>query len=185
MAVLDYEPKQFVKGESVSWTRSFTDYPAGTWALNYYFRGRDHGFNVTATADGTAFVAEIPSLTGKDPGFYQWQAFVTKDSQKILVDSGKVEILPDLSAIHETAGFDERSQAEIDLEAVRLMISGKAAKDVQEYQINNRQLRHIPISELLKLEENLMSRVMREKRAKRRKRGGAFFKTVNVRLNDE
>jgi len=185
MAILETEPKQFVKGESVEWTRTFSDYPADEWTLTYYFRGRTNGFNVVATADGIAFLAEIPSITGNAAGIYQWQAIVNQGSEKHLVDSGKTEILADLSAVSTSAAYDPRTQAEIDLEAVRTMLSGKAAKDVQEYQINNRQLRHIPISELLELEKSLMLRVMKEKRAARRKRGGAFFKTVNVRLSDD
>jgi hypothetical protein len=183
---LTKEPKFFTKGETISWTREFCDYPADEWTLTYYFRGRINGFNVVAAADGTAYLAEIPGNLSNAAGVYQWQAHVTNaDSERFVVDSGEIEILANLADVNVAAAYDPRTQAEIDLEAVRTMLSGKATKDVQAYTIGNRQLQHISIEELLKLEENLKLRVIRERRAKHLKKGGKLFKTVRVRLTDD
>lgn len=179
------EPKFFTKGETISWTRSFNDYPATEWDLTYYFRGRTNGFDIAAAADGTSFIAETPSDLTNGAGVYQWQAQVTNGEKTIVVDSGNVEILPNFAGIQTTEGFDGRTQTEKDLAAVKEMLSGKASKDVQSYQIGNRQLQHISINDLLALKHELTKDVIKERRAKTRKKGSPFFKTVNVRLSDD
>ena len=48
---LKVEPQQANAGTTWRWTRSFTDFPANTWTLTYYFRevtGK-YSFDIVAT----------------------------------------------------------------------------------------------------------------------------------------
>ncbi len=184
MTIPTTEPKIFTKGETVQWTKTLSDYPSTLWTLVYYFRGRTNGFNVTCTNDGTDFVAEIPDITDNNAGVYQWQAKVSKGSQNYIVGSGTCEILEDLSAIDIAGTYDGRLQSEIDLAAVKEILSGKASKDVQEYAIGNRQLKHIPIADLIQLKRELTRDVINDKRARAKRKGTKYFKSINVRLNN-
>lgn len=178
------EPKEFIKGETVSWTKCLSDYPADEWTLTYFFRGRTNGFDVTATAEGTDYLIEIPAIDGNPPGLYHWQAQVIKDDETYVVGAGRCEILPNFADLAVSAAYDPRTQIEKDLEAVKTMLSGKATKDVQEYTIGNRQLKNLLFSDLLALKESLTKDLVKERRAKRVKNGGKLFRTVHMRLKD-
>jgi hypothetical protein len=43
--------------------RSFCDYPATLWTLQYRFRGVGTGFDADATADGEIFTFSVPRPT--------------------------------------------------------------------------------------------------------------------------
>lgn len=81
------------------------------------------------------------------------------------LEEGTVDVLPDIRQF--SAGFDARTQTEIDLEnvqkAMRAMISGGA---VQEYQIGNRSVKKMSMEALITLESKLKYQIARERRAK-------------------
>lgn len=180
------EPKTITQGETLNWSREFPDYSPAEWSLVYYFRGVGKGLDASATTDGNIFVVTVPSTETLQlaVGRYSWQAWLTKGAEKKLAGEGVVKVNQGLTTIGAGQSFDDRTQAEKDLEAVRAMISGKAAKDVQEYAIGNRQLKHIPIADLIALEKNLIARVNQERMTARRRRGGKLVKTHLIRHRD-
>lgn len=179
------EPKSFIQGERLQWTRRFDNLTDGDgWTLKYYFRGAGSGFDAVAAIAGYDFVVTVPTATtaAMAVGKYAWQLFAEKAGERELLDAGTVEVKAGLAAVGVGETFDALTQAEKDLAAVRAMLSGKATKDVQEYSISNRQLRHILIPDLLALEKRLVFRVQKERQAARIQKGGKFFKQVLVRL---
>lgn len=68
------------------------------------------------------------------------------------------------------------------LDAIDAMLLGKATLDQQEYQIGDRQLRRIPIPDLLTLRETYARLYSQEQQAARLTKGGPFFKTVLTRF---
>lgn len=173
-------PNSFTVGESFSWTKEFSLYPASEWDLTYHFRGVGQGFDVDATADGDAF--ELSALSSQTTdctaGTYSFQAFVTKDDEKILVDQGTIRIHPNLASLDAETSFDGRSNAQKILDAIDAMVQGKASLDQQSYVIGNRQLARIPIPDLILLRDKYQRIVNQEKRLEKQKKGGSFMKTI-------
>jgi hypothetical protein len=179
------EPKSFLQGETLEWTRDFADFPAsGGWTLTYYFRGEGKGFDAVGVADGDAFVMTVPSATTLDMSVtdYSWQAIAVKDGKKFLADSGFSEVKKGFADSLPATSLDVRSENEKTLAAIRAMIAGKATHDQQEYTIGNRQLKRIPIPDLIMLENRYEQKVRREKEAARLKKGGKMFQQVLVRM---
>jgi len=174
---------EFVKGESLEWQKSFADYPASDgWALNYYFRGAGTGLRVEGTADGDSFLIFVSasSTAAFTAGTYYYQGFISLETEKILVDSGEVKVLPTLTDEYET--FDGRSQYKIALDAIDALIAGKATLDQQEYTIGNRQLKRYPIPDLILLRDKYAALYASEIRAENRKKGKGIFKNSYVRF---
>lgn len=170
-------PLKITAGDSVSWA----DFPfrdiwqnsvhAPDWTLKYAIRGAVT-LDLTAVGTGSEWWTSISAAQSNSltPGVYFWQCFVEKGSERITVGHGQLEVLPNMATA--SAGFDGRSQARRDLEAVqaamRAMISGGA---VQRYAIGNRQVDKMTMSDLITLESKLKTEVAREEKAQKIKNG--------------
>jgi len=143
---------------------------SATWTLTYYLR-YDHnneGATVVGTAYGTGweFTVSAGTSAGFDDGEWYWQALATHGAEKVTLGAGQLEVLPALSYAGSPGAFDGRSQAEIDLDAVksaiRTLISGGA---VQQYSIAGRSLSRYSLGDLMALESSLKAEVKREQKA--------------------
>jgi hypothetical protein len=143
------EPDPLVAGATWTWKRTFSDYPASSWTLTYYFllETGSTAFNFAATADGDDFlVDETPATTAtRAAGKYQWQAFVTDGTDKFLVDRGCSEIIADFT----TSTADPRSHTQKVFDALKAVVEGKATKDLLETEINSKKLKRMSWSEIL------------------------------------
>lgn len=146
---------------------SLADYPASDgWVLSYRLTPRGTGaaisFNATAAgADHQVNVAAATTATWA-PGEYTVSAWVTRSGERYVIpaEGGQVTIAPNPADL--AVGTDTRSQAEIHLEAVQAVLGDRATDGVLEHQINGRQLRHMGVDELLKLEARLKSQINAE-----------------------
>lgn len=168
-------PATIRAGDTVKWRDVATVDVFGTeitstdWALTYYlrFNAAAEASTVTSLAYGTGWEFTISAATSGnfDSGKWFWQAIATKNSEKLTLGVGQLDVEPSLSYSGTAQAFDGRSQAEKDLEAVqatiRAIVSGGAAK---EYTIGNRRLKKMDMAELLMLESKLKADVVREKR---------------------
>ncbi|MDQ3819793.1 MAG: hypothetical protein M3362_19260 [Acidobacteriota bacterium] len=183
-----FEPTEITAGETLKWTKTLEDYPASQgYTLKYYFRGAGTGFDVTATADGDGFSVTVTAITtsAMTPGAYYWQAEISKNGEKFIVDSGEVTVLAGLSATSTSTTDDARSPAKKIIDAIDAYFAGgAAAKAVQEYQIGNRMMRNIPDTEKIKLREYYAKLYARERRAQRIKQGAPYLKTIMVRFRN-
>lgn len=178
-------PKTFTAGESLAWQKSFDDHlPSEGWALKYSFRGAGPGFDAIAADDCDDFVLNVAAsvTAGCTAGKYFYQAFVERDAEKILVDSGEVQVLPSLSAAAAETVFDGRSEVKKTLDAIDAMLANKATLDQQSYVIGNRQLQRYSIPDLLALRATYQKLYNREVRAERLKNGGGYFQIIPVRF---
>lgn len=122
------EPTSIRAGDSVSWTRSLSEYLAGDgWTLHYRLLhpaaaaidfdatadGDDHAVSLTTT-DTAAFTSGAATLV----------AWVTKGSESITMGQYPVTILPDLRT---TATLDGRSAAEVALADAKAALRTYAA----------------------------------------------------------
>lgn len=156
------EPASAIAGDTWSWTKSLSDYPAPTWTLTYYFRSREGEFNFNAAADGADHLVTVTAATtaGYKAGRYGWTVVVTSGSERRTVETGELEVLPDPASTG--AGQDPRSHARKVLDAIQAVLEGRATKDQEEYSIGSRSLKRTPLKDLQALEASYQARVTAE-----------------------
>ena len=160
---------RFTLGDTLSLTKSLTDYPANAgWTLNYRLMLRaGTGAEITfaSQADGAAHQITVAKATTAAwaAGTYTWASWVTDGTSSYSIGRGTVQLLNDPRT--NPTPLDLRSNAEQGLDNVRLMMAGRANSDVLKYQINGRSLEHYPMSELISLESQLARLVANERRA--------------------
>jgi hypothetical protein len=171
-------PASFTAGLTFERCVSLDCYPASAgWALSAALRG-PAVINITATVedDKHKLTADAATTAAWAPGRYSYIVRATKDGKVYAVETGVLEILPDLNA--QTAGYDGRTHAERTLEAIEAVIEQRATMDQERYRINNRELYRTPIADLMKLRDLYRSEVQREQKG----RTGKLFSAVRVIL---
>lgn len=165
---------------------------SSTHSLTYYLRINTFGEGATATgvAFGTGWRVTLPAATTAsfEPSknwFFQSILTKTADGTKSEYSRGQIEVKPSLAYSGAPTGFDGRTQAQIDLDAVkaaiRSLINGGA---VQEYKIGNRNLKRYDLSELIELQSRLKSIVARENKAKLMASGLGDPHNLYIRFNN-
>lgn len=167
------EPTDIIAGDTLTWKRSFDDYPASAgWTLAYVLNSPTARIVVNTadiTVEGDAFSIEIPSSETKNwaPGTYQWLAVVQLPAadpvpaKRVTVALGRINIAIDI--LDATAPQDTRSANEIALANIDAMLSGVASAGVEEYNIAGRMLRRYSLTELRQLRSDFASRVRQER----------------------
>jgi hypothetical protein len=154
------DPARIVAGDTAKWLRSLPDYPASAgWSLVYTLVNAAQRVTFSSSASGDDHLVTVSAATTAAwvAGDYTWRAQATKAGEVYTVGGGQVTIEPAFGA-----AVDARSTARQSLDAVEAMLQGRAASGVAEYQIAGRQLRHIPIPELLQLRDRLRADVAAE-----------------------
>ncbi len=168
------EPLTFRAGDSVSWERDVTDYPADEWTLTYYLRGPVN-LNNTATADGTTFAATITAANSAtlQAGEYRLFGRVTDGTSVVTVYDAPLTVQPnfaDAGAIAE--GYDPRSWNRKCLDVIKGMFEGIAPHPEISYTIfGERNVELIPVADRLRLLAVFESRVAEEERNELASRG--------------
>lgn len=175
------EPLQIAVGDSVTWDRFVSDYPASDgWALTYYFTNSANSFSVTSSAADDAHRIEVDSATtsGWNAGRYYYQVKAKKDGQVVTIETGQsINILPDFSS----GPLDGRSDAEVALDAIRATIQKKATKDQLSITVEGRTIQRMSFQELIIAERHLAAQVAREKRLLNGQQGNGL-KKIHVRF---
>lgn len=155
---------------------------APDWTLYAILRG-PMPITLFAVGDGpkhTFFAA--PSETAKwAPGTYAYTIRARMGSHAEAhieeVEGGRLIIAPDVQQLD--AGHDAREWAEQALEAVEAVILGRATTGQESYRINNRELRYIPIPDLLRLRDKLRREIDQKRRVAA---GNLFGDTLRVKF---
>lgn len=169
MARMDIQtttPKQFTAGDTLNWQVAIEDYPASAgWQLHYVFINASQKITIDAAASGSNHLINIPASTSTTygPGYYSWQAYVTKSAERYTVADGAVKILVNFSS--QSAGFDNRTHVKKTLDAIESWLENKNPA-VAEYEIAGRRMRYIAIGDLLKLRDRYKAELKRENVAK-------------------
>lgn len=170
------EPFEARAGTTWAWERddNAADYPASSWTLTYYFKQEGTGankFSIVATASGANFVVSVPAATTAAyvKGTYTWVAVVTGGSSEVYeVDRGTLDLLP---KYNDTSALDDRSHAQIALDAIEAVIANRASVDQLEYSIAGRSIKRMPVADLLRFRDYYLAEVFAEKNAERRRNG--------------
>jgi len=178
------EPAQVTAGDTISWTKTVDDFPAGDgWTLTYNLRGPSSSIDITAAgqADGS-YLVSVSAATSANwtAERYRFKAFVSKDSSRYEVDEGRIVVAADFA---ELAIFDERSHAEITLANIKAVLEKKATRDQQSFTLPNGQsLERISVPDLLKFKDYYEREVANERNARRLKRGNRIGGVILTRF---
>jgi len=157
------EPALILAGDTARWLKSLADYPASAgWVLAYTLVSAAQRYTFTAAAQGDDFLVTVAAAitAGYAPGGYEYRGSVSKAGEVFTVASGRLSISPTFGA-----AVDARSPARRTLEAIEATLEGRASSSVAEYQIAGRQMKYIPVSELLQLRDRYRHDVAGEDRA--------------------
>lgn len=175
------EPLKIVVGDYVQWRRIDlgTDYDNTLFTATYIARIRGGGtseIQIAGTAYEDDYIFTVPSATsaGYDEGHYHWQLEMVRDSDsnRIVLDRGEWEILPDL----DVNASDPRNHAEIMIDKIETVLQGRADADVLSYSINGRSLSKMAPTELVEWRDYYKRELLmhqRKMRARRNKPTGA------------
>lgn len=154
--------------------------PAPAWQLSLHLRGAGQ-IDLQAVGQDALhlFTASAADTADWSAGAYWYVVRATDADDVIELDSGTLEILPDL--VSAGPDFDGRSEDEKALAAIDAVLAKRATMDQERYRINNRELWRIPVPDLLKLRATVAARV-RHASAKKRGRGG-FGRAIHVRFS--
>lgn len=153
------EPVEITAGDSLRWSRSLPDFPAGSgWQLNYRLRGPaniDLAWGTVVSADGDAFDVEIPAATTAAwaAGDYWLFGWVTDGTDRVTIYDAQVAILANPATASGT--YDGRTHTQVVLDAIEAMIEGTASREEESVAVNFggtvRQLSFFSREDLLKL----------------------------------
>jgi hypothetical protein len=154
------EPASINAGDTAKWLIALPDYPASAgWVLTYTLVNAGQRVTFAATASGDDHLVNIPfaATAAWVAGEYDYRAVAGKTGELFTVRSGRIAVRPAFGA-----AVDARSQARRTLEAIEAVIEGRASSSTAEYQIAGRQLKHIPVPELLMLRDRYRADVRTE-----------------------
>lgn len=181
---LDREPTSFTAGDTLSWTRSLSDYPASAgWVLAYRFINAAGKFDITAGSSGDTHVVSVLAADSAvyAAGTYSWQAFVTKAAQRFTVGSGSCVVEPNLAAL--SSGYDDRSPARKALDALNAGLATFGANaHVQEYAIEGRVMKYRSFADFIAARDRLAQEVAREDALQRSAAGLPSKNKLQVRF---
>jgi hypothetical protein len=165
------QPAEFYQGDAISWIERRV--AADATAVTVWLRAAAAGAGVQAqavdTADGWKVELGAQITAAMAAGSWELQIVSTVDGAPITTGRGSFTVRQSLAFSGTAGAFDDRSQAQKDLEAVEEAIRALAA-GAQEYQIGSlgnggRKVRRADLAELIKWRDRLKAEVMREKRA--------------------
>lgn len=178
------EPREFVSGDTVKWSRSIDGKAANDgWVLVYSFRGNGVEYDYTATADGTTFELEIlPAESALlAAGDYTVAGYVAKAGERFTVFEGRMSVKANLFTAGAT--FDGRSHVKKVLDAIEAVLENRASKEILTTNIEGVSISNIPHGELMQLREKYLAYYKQELAAENLAAGGATGARILTRFN--
>jgi hypothetical protein len=175
------EPFEFTAGDTVTWSKTLETYPAPTWTLHYVLVNASQKIAIDSEPDGLDHKIALSASTTAtyEAGTYGWQSYVTSGGDRHTLAKGSITIKPDFVTALAT---DTRTHVKRTLDHLEAMIEGKASKDIQEYSVQGRMMKHIPIPELIQLYEKYKNFYAQEVASEKASKGFAKSNKIFVRF---
>lgn len=161
MTIPTTEPTVFAAGDTAKWEISLPDYPASDgWGLSYVLVSAAGKITFSAGADGDDHLVNVSATTTAEwsPGYYHWQARISKSGEVFTVRQGSIEIRAGFSSVDN---LDARTHAEKMLAAIEAWLE-RRDPGVAEYEIAGKRMKYIPIPDLLKVRDKYRAEVRAE-----------------------
>ena len=171
MAIPSTIPETIHVGDTITFTRSWSDYLPPTWTLTFYMVKDDgsgsYKFEAADNGDGTHLVTISAANSAKlTVGVWGFTERVDDSSTYTTVNSGALKVVPDLSL-----ASDMRSHAKKALDAIEAKIEDRATRDQEAMRFGDREIRHTPMTDLIVLRDKYRAEVKLEEQADRVARG--------------
>ena len=146
-------PCEIKAGLSYEFVDSLPSYPAPDWVLKYRLINASGSIDIVAVNDNGDHKSTLTATmtAGYTSGTYSWLAYVTQGDQKIEVDEGTIEILPDILS---APSYDTRSPTKQILDALTELILRKSTKLPIEINIAGRTLKYETLADLIKAQKD-------------------------------
>ena len=162
------EPVEIIAGDTVTWTKALADYPPATWTLKYRLINATGKFDITATTDGSGYLATITSTASAlyTAGDYTWTAWVEKTGERHTVGSGTLTVKPNIAALNI---LDARTDAVVIRDQLLAAYTSWTASNgnITEYEIAGRRVRYQSGAAILEQLNYWERQVKTEKKAER------------------
>lgn len=163
-------PQEIYQGDKAVWVEPAPD---GATAVTVWLRASAAGAGVEAQATDTADgwrVELTQQVTGQmAAGDWTLQVVATVDGAPHTVRRGSLTVRHSLAFSGTPGAFDDRSQAERDLDAIeesiRALVGGAQEYTIGSLSSGGRKVRRADLAELIKWRDRLKADVRREKRA--------------------
>ena len=182
-----YEPERVTAGDTWTWKRELSDFPAGTWTLKYRFKHQTNaGFEIVATASGTTHVVTVLASTtsGYSSGLYVGDGWVESGTEKYSIWHGELLVEIDFRATAAGAVVDGRTTARkiYDQLVAAYLTYSASGGGVQSYTIGDRQMTFSQHADFVKAISDWEVKVRNEEAADRLRSGESGARTLMVRL---
>lgn len=165
------QPAEFYQSDAVSWIESRV-HPDAT-AVRVWFRAAAAGAGVEAVATDTddGWKVELSAATTATmaAGAWELQVVSTVDGAPLTTGRGTLTVRKSLAFSGTAGAFDDRSQAQKDLdaveEAIRALIGGAVEYQIGSLGNGGRKVRRVDLPDLIVWRDRLKAEVTREKRA--------------------
>ena len=169
-------PSVITAGTTIEWVDEATTaginetISSPDWTLEYFLRTNtaSEGHIATGTqyqnSTGWQFTISATDSAGFDAGNWFWSARAFKSGKVFEIGSGELVVKQSLQYTGTPAAIDNRTQTEIDLDAVTAAIRAIIADKAAKYSIGGRSFERINLPELRAREAELKARVFSEKR---------------------
>ena len=187
-------PTEIIAGTTIEWVDEATTaginktISSPDWTLEYFLRTNtaSEGHIATGTqyqnSTGWQFTISATDSAGFDAGNWFWSARAFKSGKVFEIGSGELVIKQSLQYTGTPAAIDNRTQTEIDLDAVTAAIRAIIADKAAKYSIGGRSFERINLPELRAREAELKARVFSEKRYSLKSQGLGDPKNLYVRF---
>ena len=169
-------PTEIIAGTTIEWVDEATTaginetISSPNWTLEYFLRTNtaSEGHIATGTqyqnSTGWQFTISATDSAGFDAGNWFWSARAFKSGKVFEIGSGELVVKQSLQYTGTPSAIDNRTQTEIDLDAVTAAIRAIIADKAAKYSIGGRSFERINLPELRAREAELKARVFSEKR---------------------
>ncbi len=168
-------PYTYIDGDSLSVVETIPAYTAGAGVSVVYRLSGPEQFVITATGSGTTWTSAIP--TGKKPGIYAWQKVGTAAGVVTTLDTGNVQIRPNLAAtVAESSAAAMLAAAEASFEAL-------AAKTIHSADVAGESYTYAERDKLLAVIQQLKGTVQAEQDALKLQQGLSTGRRIFTRFS--
>lgn len=181
-----FEPEDFVKGDTVKWRISETNYlPSDGWILTYEFASVGDHKQVVGTDNGDEThlitISTTVSKTFKND-YYAYVGYVELSGERYTTREGGLQVNPALG--QRISGFDGRSHARKTLDDIEKLIESRMSgqDDLISFSVANRSSTVMEMSDLVTLRSQYQEYVRQEDAQKQLDKGLASGNQVLARF---
>lgn len=175
-------PLKISAGDTLTFTQSASDFPAGSgWTLRYTFQGSGGVFTISSVPSGNDHLFQISSAATAAwaAGSYGFTCYASSATERVTLLAGSFTVLvnPATATAADTRSFNQRM-----LEALQAALEGTATKEQLRITVDGTQIEYKSGEELLKLYVRFRQFVAEERAAQQVSQGRTGLGKLRVRL---